>query len=189
MLKTPLKLLIAASVALPGTLAFSADADARPHKKNYKAHHYYGGHHYRNNHHSRVYYYPRHSGGYYYGGHYGHHGHGKAGKYLGVALLGLGLGYVLSKSNDRDDYGDERYEDDYYQDRYAPRYASPPPPGYRGQGESEPYSSQSFDFSQCLETREYQTTIFIDGQEQQAFGTACLMPDGTWVAGPMQIEP
>jgi surface antigen len=28
--------------------------------------------------------------------------------------------------------------------------------------------------------REYQTTIVIDGQTEQAYGTACRQPDGTW---------
>ncbi len=30
--------------------------------------------------------------------------------------------------------------------------------------------------------REYQTYIYIDGQEQQAYGTACRQPDGAWRA-------
>jgi surface antigen len=28
--------------------------------------------------------------------------------------------------------------------------------------------------------REYQQTVFIGGEEQQAYGTACRQPDGTW---------
>ncbi len=28
--------------------------------------------------------------------------------------------------------------------------------------------------------REYQQTIYVQGQSQQAFGTACRQPDGTW---------
>lgn len=28
--------------------------------------------------------------------------------------------------------------------------------------------------------REYQSTIFVGDQQQQAYGTACLQPDGTW---------
>ncbi len=28
--------------------------------------------------------------------------------------------------------------------------------------------------------REYQTTVTVGGQTQQAFGTACRQPDGTW---------
>lgn len=28
--------------------------------------------------------------------------------------------------------------------------------------------------------REYQSTIQVNGQPQQSYGTACLQPDGTW---------
>jgi hypothetical protein len=38
----------------------------------------------------------------------------------------------------------------------------------------------------CLQTREYQTEIVIDGQALPAYGTACLQADGSWriVSGP-----
>ena len=32
----------------------------------------------------------------------------------------------------------------------------------------------------CLQTREFSTRIIIDGQEVDAYGTACLQPDGSW---------
>lgn len=35
----------------------------------------------------------------------------------------------------------------------------------------------------CLQTREYQTTIDIDGIAREAYGTACLQPDGAWLMG------
>lgn len=200
MLKTPLKLILAAAIALPTVLAFS-DANARQKKKNHNNSYKYsggyaaGGHHYngyntRRNHYGggySVYYAPHYSGGYYYGGHHNRRGHGNTGAYVGLALLGLGLGYAISKSNDndyrRDQYDDRRYENNN-------RYYSPPPQDriYDQNPGAYQSGSNSFDFSQCQETREYQTTIFVDGQEQQAFGTACLMPDGSWVAGPMQIQ-
>jgi len=28
--------------------------------------------------------------------------------------------------------------------------------------------------------REYQQTIYVGGQQQQAYGTACRQPDGSW---------
>jgi hypothetical protein len=32
----------------------------------------------------------------------------------------------------------------------------------------------------CSQTREYTTTVTIGGEPQQAHGTACLQPDGSW---------
>jgi hypothetical protein len=71
---------------------------------------------------------------------------------------------------------------------YAPAYAYPPvyepPYGSYDDGpmyyeddsyESSPYRSN--DGSYC---REFQTTVVIDGRPENAFGTACLQPDGSW---------
>jgi len=72
---------------------------------------------------------------------------------------------------------------------YGPAYAYPyyPPPGYAygpdyggsqyayGPGSAPP--NQSGDQSYC---REFQTTIVVDGRPEQAHGTACMQPDGTW---------
>ena len=41
----------------------------------------------------------------------------------------------------------------------------------------------------CLQTREYQTTIIIGGEEMDAYGTACLQPDGSWLQGPARAVP
>lgn len=41
----------------------------------------------------------------------------------------------------------------------------------------------------CLQEREYQTTITIGGQEHEAYGTACLMPDGSWRMGAPRLVP
>lgn len=210
MLKTPLKFLLAAAIALPTVLAFNEANAGKKKKRHHNSYYYSGGyaagghhgygynnrrHHYRGGY-SSQYYYPHYSSGYYYGGHRNrrHHGHSNAGAYAGLALLGLGLGYAISKSS-RNDYNPNR---NYYQDDedYSRYYTPPRPNGQVDQGQEEQYQDQratqtggnSFDFSQCTETREYQTTIFVDGQEQSAFGTACLMPDGSWVAGPMQIQ-
>jgi surface antigen len=44
--------------------------------------------------------------------------------------------------------------------------------------------------SDCLQTREYQTEIVIDGQPVPAYGTACLQADGSWkiVSGPFAAD-
>jgi surface antigen len=43
--------------------------------------------------------------------------------------------------------------------------------------------------SDCLQTREYTTTVNIGGRPVQAWGTRCLRPDGTWSYGPFQTAP
>lgn len=42
----------------------------------------------------------------------------------------------------------------------------------------------------CLQQREYQTEIFIDGKAVPAYGTACLEADGSWriVEGPFASD-
>jgi hypothetical protein len=129
-----------------------------------------------------------HHGGHFSLRHRGHRGHG-----AGYALLGFGLGYLLySASRPRSTY----YRDPYY--RGSGYYY--PPPQYRGPitygappPSSAPQSSQSVqEFpagTNCLQTREYTTVLTIAGEEQEAYGTACLQADGTWIAGAPKIIP
>lgn len=44
-------------------------------------------------------------------------------------------------------------------------------------------------FGSCLQTREYQTTVIIGGAPREAYGTACLQPDGSWLQGPAVAVP
>ncbi|PIU49663.1 MAG: hypothetical protein COS92_05425 [Desulfobacterales bacterium CG07_land_8_20_14_0_80_52_14] len=72
-----------------------------------------------------------------------------------------------------------------YRDRYV--YVPAPSQIYR-----EPITSSSVQAatdSSCLQTREYTTTIIIEGKEVQAYGTKCLRPDGSWSYGPAQPVP
>jgi len=41
----------------------------------------------------------------------------------------------------------------------------------------------------CLQEREYQTTVIVNGDEVDAYGTACLQPDGSWMRGPARLVP
>ncbi len=129
-----------------------------------------------------------HHGGHFSFRHRGHHGHA-----AGYALLGIGLGYLLySASRPRYTY----YRDPYYRGSGyyypPPQYRAPvdyaPPPQY-----SAPQANQSVqEFpagTTCLQTREYTTVIKIGGEEQEAYGTACLQPDGSWIAGAPKIVP
>ncbi len=198
MFKTPLKIVLAAGIAMPAILAADlANAGQRNNNRHHNAHNssnhhnynrghrsynrghsgYYYGNNYRR-HHSYSYYPSFYYGGYY-GGHYRNHRghHSNAGTYASLALLGATLGFIIHKSSKN------RYQDDGYsrQQNYVPRQP------YQG-GNSSPQSQGGFDFSQCRDTRDYETTILIDGQEQVAYGTACMIEDGSWVAGPMRVD-
>ena len=206
MFKTPLKLILAGAVAMPVFLApdvaFAGGKQNRGHHNNghhsgghhnkgnhsgghhFNKHYGYGygsGHHYRKRYYAPNYYY---GGGYYYGGH-----HSNAAAYAGLAILGVAaLGYVIHESKKNKNYynqGGYAQPNAGYVQSSPPRVIVVPQEGSYQQENVAPESG--FDFSQCRETREYQTTILVAGQEQLAYGTACLMPDGTWVAGPMQI--
>lgn len=62
---------------------------------------------------------------------------------------------------------------------YPPAYYAPPaPPAYYAPpAAAAPAAAQAPANAQC---RQYSTTTVIDGQPQQAYGTACLQPDGSW---------
>ncbi len=82
-------------------------------------------------------------------------------------LLAGGLfGYVIANSRNAERYPPPA---DYRRPLY------PPAPGRYGPAES------------CLQEREYQMTVIVGGKEAQAYGTACLQPDGSWYRGPAQV--
>jgi hypothetical protein len=64
----------------------------------------------------------------------------------------------------------------------GPRYAPPPAPVLVPA--PQPASRQPP--AGCLQAREYQTEIVIDGQAAPAWGQACLQADGSWkiISGP-----
>lgn len=49
-----------------------------------------------------------------------------------------------------------------------------------------PYSTGS-STSTCLQEREYQMKVIVGGKAADAYGTACLQPDGSWYRGPAQL--
>ncbi|HXV74414.1 MAG TPA: hypothetical protein VD713_06760 [Sphingomonadales bacterium] len=158
MLKTPLTILAGAALVLAGFAnANTASAGGRHH-------------------------YPR------------HHGHHHGGHYLGYAALGAGLGFLIYKAGQSSSsrayergYADGQ-RDVYYRPSVPQVIVVPPAQGAApGADAAEPYAEGAFDFSQCRETRPYETTIYVEGEPKPAYGTACLTHDGRWVAGPMSF--
>lgn len=107
------------------------------------------------------------------------HFHRHGGRGLAYGLLGFGLGVVIADAaNSR-----RRNEPDVIvvpaeQPRYQP--APQPSPSYR----NDPFAGAN-----CLQIREYQTTVIIGGVEREGYGPACLQQDGSWLQGPVSIAP
>ena len=49
-----------------------------------------------------------------------------------------------------------------------------------------PYSTGG-SASTCLQEREYQMKVMVGGKAADAYGTACLQPDGSWYRGPAHL--
>jgi len=133
-----------------------------------------------------------------YGGHYHygyrHHGSGDEGATLLAGLVVGGLiGYLLSE---------DRYDRRYYQTWHrAPSYRrayyhyDPPPVVYREtvvvheRAWRARVREPAFKGHNCRMTREYTTTLDIDGVRREAFGRRCLTAAGAWVLGPPELVP
>jgi hypothetical protein len=124
------------------------------------------------------------------GRHWGHHHRSWHGHHHGP---GITFGFY---------YGYPRYYRPYpyyYYRPYPYAYAPPPviytPPPVQwvdpDRRAGVPPGSQDggFDPSQCQMIREYQTQIMIDGKLVDAYGDACLMPDGSWRRGVPKVVP
>ena len=146
---------------------------------------YYGGGH-RGYGHS---YGGNYHGGYHHGGH--HHNNNDNDEWwaLGAGLLIGGLAGYLISENRYAYYPEPRY---YSYDEPA-YYASPAPPVvtrvYPAPPPVVPVYSEPAIGPTCLQTREYTTTVDIDGQPREAYGTRCLQADGTWLLGPVKLVP
>jgi len=117
---------------------------------------------------------------------FGHHGGSNE---AAAALIGVGAGallyHVIDRSRRQPAHSVRRAHPPVYQPRPvaapAPRPAPAPAPPQSSRPAPVPSSST------CLQTREYTTTVTIGGQEHDAYGTACLTPDGSWRMGPPQL--
>jgi surface antigen len=98
---------------------------------------------------------------------------GGGGATVGGAIVGALLGGALGQSIDMSDqacYGQVL--------EYAP---SNQPVYWEGDGaQYQVTPMRTYQNGSGEYCREYQSYIYIDGQEQQAYGTACRQPDGAW---------
>lgn len=136
-------------------------------------------------------------GGYYHGSHYGYghsyYGyHGSDGDALVAGLVIGGLfGYLINQNRyQRSSYDwAYRYRDyPYYRRGYAisrPGYwrLAPAP---RRVVVQQPAPRQA---SRCRMTREYTTTIVIDGESRQAYGSRCMTAGGAWQLSAPKLVP
>jgi hypothetical protein len=71
----------------------------------------------------------------------------------------------------------------------ASQSAAPDPSPYPAA--SSPYPALPYSTggsaSTCLQEREYQMKVIVGGKAADAYGTACLQPDGSWYRGPAHL--
>lgn len=102
-----------------------------------------------------------------------HNGGGSA--TLGGAVIGAILGGTLGRAVDLSDqacYGQVL--------EYAP--SNQPVYWESDGGQYQVTPLRTYRASSGEYCREYQTYVYIDGREEQAYGTACRQPDGAWRA-------
>jgi len=156
--------LAAALAATPG-----AWADGGRHYSDRQGHGQYYRHNDRHYGHKGYYRDYRHG----YKGHYKHHDDDDGEKLLIGLLVGGLVGYAIGNQPPSYDSGPSYYAPATSQ----PRVEAYPAPQY---SYGEPAGT-------CLQEREYQTKVIVGGKQVDAYGTACLQPDGSWRRGPAQL--
>lgn len=70
-------------------------------------------------------------------------------------------------------------------------YAAPPPPArvYTRPPAPPPQARPVPRQNGCLMIREYQTKVVVGGKSVDAYGDACMQPDGSWRRGPPKLVP
>lgn len=95
------------------------------------------------------------------------------------ALAGGFLGNAVGRSMDERDrsyYGQAQYQALEYGPSGQPSYWHNPDSGNNGYVTAAP----AYERSPGQYCREYQQTVRIGGRSEEAYGTACRQPDGTW---------
>ena len=167
------------TLGMPGSAL--ADRDDRGHRHGHSQHdgHKYRQHRRDHKHHKRHDKHRKHHAKRHYKHHkkhhHGRHGHGGYRNYYYYEkdddddheklLIGLVIGGILGYALNEHQQGSvEQYGDYYHRNAYQPNSAS-----------------------SCLQEREYQTTVIVGGRPVDAYGTACLQPDGSWTRSPAQV--
>ncbi len=125
-----------------------------------------------------------HYGGYYGGSYHHYDDDDDAAVALGVGILfGALLGHAFSQPSERHDYDAPAH---YHRPPARVPYAMEPRVVVSRETASliAPYPEGS-----CLQAREYQTQVQIQGRAVGAYGIACLQADGSWRRGPARIAP
>ena len=126
------------------------------------------------------------SGGHRGGHHGGHHGGGHVGDIATGLIIGGVFGYLINEDryryNNSYAYRDYRY-DDYARSPDVYEQVEPLPKVLITERDSE------FAGHNCTMTREYTTTITINGVDKEAYGTRCMTADGGWVLGRPKLIP
>lgn len=146
-------------------------------------------------------------GGYRYGFHKHHHGGGDSAELLAGLVIGGLVGYFIGEDRGYRRHGYTthryRYETPYHGYRRGHPYhgysrrtrvyyhepvrvAPPPRVVVRERVIREPPTIAGH---ACRMTREYTTTVEIDGRRRDAYGTKCLTADGSWVLGAPKLVP
>ncbi len=133
------------------------------------------------------------AGGYGYKHYYGHHRHHSNHHYYsgGNLFIGTMLGFTLGALLVAPPPPQPVYiYREYTPNRaYREEYVYIPPAGSIHREPSSAKNGTLLRYDSCLQTREYTTTIVIEGQTVEAYGTKCLRPDGGWSYGPAQPVP
>jgi hypothetical protein len=157
------------ATALASSLVASADAWAGGGKHHGDRHGH--GHQHHGHHHKHKGQYPRHPRGY--SGHHRKYDSDDDEELLIGLLVGGLFGYVIGNQQPSYDYGGNGY------------------PSYDIQPQSNSYADRQYNYpssdSTCLQRREYQSKVIVGGKPVDAYGTACLQPDGSWHRGPAQL--
>jgi len=102
-------------------------------------------------------------------------GAGKTAAVIGGTIIGMLVGGHIGRSMDEIDQNCVGQVLEHAPPHEPVTWENPQTGGHYQVVPEEPY--QTRDGRYC---REYQTTVTIGGQQQEAYGTACRQPDGSW---------